>query len=212
MMTSRPSQERPLKRRRPLGDASNWMNARLMTPSSDNACSPTPLKIPHHESLSPGGNLPIPLNPPSSSPPPFSAVEDKRLSAVINESQRNSNRDSQISTASTNASGKSKRKTHVGPWRLGKTLGQGASGRVRKARHAITGQDAAVKIVSKRVAKYLRTESLANMDTMINSDPSAEGQGRKIPLAIEREVVIMKLIEHPHIISLYDVWENRGEL
>lgn len=212
MMSSRPSQERLTKRRQPLGDGSNWMNTRLQTPSSDDACSPASLKIPHHESLIPGGNLPIPLNPPSSSPPPFSAVEDKRLSAITNESQRNSNRDSQISTVSTNASGKSKRKTHVGPWRLGKTLGQGASGRVRKARHAITGQDAAVKIVSKQVAKYLRTESLANMDTMINSDPSAEGQRRKIPLAIEREVVIMKLIEHPHIISLYDVWENRGEL
>lgn len=221
-MSPRPLQQRPLKRRQPLGDASNWINARLSTPSSDDACSPVSLKIPHHESLTPGGNLPIPINPPSSSPPPppssplpplppssSPVVEDNRLSAITNESQRNSNRDSQISTVSTNASGKSRRKTHVGPWRLGKTLGQGASGRVRKARHAITGQDAAVKIVSKQVANYLRTDSLANMDTIINSGP---GQRRKIPFGIEREVVIMKLIEHPHIISLYDVWENRGEL
>lgn len=101
----------------------------------------------------------------------------------------------------------------MGPWRLGKTLGKGASSRVRKARHAVTGQDAAVKIVSKQVAKSLRTESLANMDTIMSSDPSAQEQEeRKIPRGIEREVVIMKLIEHPHIISLYDVWENRGEL
>ena len=83
---------------------------------------------------------------------------------------------------------------------------------MRKARHAWTGQDAAIKIVSKKVAKSLRTESLANMDTMISCNSSAPGQERKIPLGIEREVVIMKLIEHPHIISLYDVWENRGEL
>jgi hypothetical protein len=76
----------------------------------------------------------------------------------------------------------------------------------------VTGQDAAVKIVSKTVAKSLRTESLAHMDTMISPDPLAEGQDRKLPLGIEREVVIMKLIEHPHIISLYDVWENRHEL
>ncbi len=76
----------------------------------------------------------------------------------------------------------------------------------------MTGQDAAVKIVSKKVAKSLRTESLANMDTMISPDPLADGKDRTIPLGIEREVVIMKLIEHPHIISLYDVWENRGEL
>lgn len=36
--------------------------------------------------------------------------------------------------------------------------------------------------------------------------------GRQMPSGIEREVVIMKLIEHPNVISLYDVWENRGEL
>ena len=214
MMRSLSAQERPMKHRQPLGDASNWVNTRLLTTSSDDACSPASLKIPHHESLMPGGNLQIPRNPLSSPPPPPPSpiVEDKRLSAVTNESQRNSNRDSQISTVSTDASGKSRRKTHVGPWRLGKTLGQGASGRVRKARHAVTGQDAAVKIVSKQVANYLQTESLANMDTIINSDPSAPGQRRKIPFGIEREVVIMKLIEHPHIISIYDVWENRGEL
>lgn len=38
------------------------------------------------------------------------------------------------------------------------------------------------------------------------------GGGRQMPSGIEREVVIMKLIEHPNVISLYDVWENRGEL
>lgn len=106
-----------------------------------------------------------------------------------------------------------RRKTHVGPWRLGRTLGKGSSGRVRKARHALTGQDAAVKIVSKHVAKKLRTESLANMDTMLGSQISIDHrERRRIPFGIEREVVIMKLIEHPNIITLYDVWENRGEL
>lgn len=35
---------------------------------------------------------------------------------------------------------------------------------------------------------------------------------RQIPSGLEREVVIMKLIEHPNVINLYDVWENRGEL
>ena len=33
-----------------------------------------------------------------------------------------------------------------------------------------------------------------------------------LPYGIEREVVIMKLIEHPNIMKLYDVWENKGEL
>ena len=44
-----------------------------------------------------------------------------------------------------------------------------------------------------------------------------KGKGEKagetgLSYSIEREVVIMKLIEHPNVMSLYDVWENRGEL
>lgn len=34
----------------------------------------------------------------------------------------------------------------------------------------------------------------------------------KILLAIEREIVIMKLIDHPNVLSLYDVWETKSEL
>ena len=95
----------------------------------------------------------------------------------------------------------------MGPWLLGKDLGKGASGRVRIAKHAVTGQKAAIKIVSKKAAEMLRTDSLAVMDTI-----AAQNGKRLIPFGIEREVVIMKLIEHPNVISLYDVWENRGEL
>ena len=198
---------RPSPRRQPLRDATTWVNNQSLPPASDRY-SPSPPRIPHHESLKPGGNLQIRNN----SLSPLLIIEDKRLSALTNEKQKSSNRDSQISTTSTTASGKPRRKTHVGPWRLGRTLGKGSSGRVRKARHASTGQDAAIKIVSKNVAKKLRTESLANLDTMIGSEVSLQGGRRMIPFGIEREVVIMKLIEHPHIISLYDVWENRGEL
>ena len=192
------------RRRHPLGDATSWVNNQSITPltPSDSFQSPPPA-IPHHGSLAPGGNLQI-RNKPSST---VSKVQDKRVSEISSEDNRNSNRDSQISNTSTSASGKTRRKTHVGPWRLGKTIGKGASGRVRKARHAFTGQDAAIKIVSKKSAEMLRSTSLAVMDTLV----AKEGK-RLIPFGIEREVVIMKLIEHPNIISLYDVWENRGEL
>ena len=137
---------------------------------------------------------------------PRSYAEDKRVSAVSG-SERNTNRDSQVSATSTDASKKSRRKRHVGPWLLGKTLGKGASGRVRVAKHVVTGQKAAIKIVSKKAAELVRTDSLAVMDSIATQNGS-----RLIPFGIEREVVIMKLIEHPNIISLYDVWENRGEL
>ena len=77
---------------------------------------------------------------------------------------------------------------------------------MRKARHATTGQDAAIKIVSKKSAEVLRSQSLAFIDAKVD-------QGKRtIPFGIEREVVIMKMIEHPNIIKLFDIWENRGEL
>lgn len=85
-----------------------------------------------------------------------------------------------------------KSKTHIGPWRLGRTLGRGSSGRVRLAKHVSTGQLAAVKIVPKSII-------------------SAE-DNKGLPYGIEREVIIMKLIEHPNVMALYDVWENKGEL
>ena len=195
---------RPTKYRKPLGDTTEWVDRHSSLASGQELYpSPSP-HMPHHESLRKGGNLQLRSNTGSL----MSSAEDKRISAIAEEEQRSTNRDSQIS-ASTNASGKSRRKTHVGPWRLGKTVGKGASGRVRKARHAYTGQDAAIKIVSKRSAELLRSTSLAVMDTMLSA---AQDGKRVIPFGIEREVVIMKLIEHPNIISLYDVWENRGEL
>ena len=31
-------------------------------------------------------------------------------------------------------------------------------------------------------------------------------------LQVEREIAIMKLIEHPHVLGLYDVYENKKYL
>lgn len=141
---------------------------------------------------------------------PLSPNENGRnsyLSPLV-DSPAGSNRNS-VSAASI-LSGKGKRKTHVGPWQLGKTLGKGATGRVRLAKHAVTGQTAAVKIVSKKSAAMVQSESIAAMDRSVRH--FTEGGTRPMPCGIEREVVIMKLIEHPNVISLYDVWENRGEL
>lgn len=141
--------------------------------------------------------MPVPA--PLSSAPMAADFRDPQPSAFHNQPsqqvsiQNNNNNRSSIDLAepknlSHNSSSTSKKtKAHVGPWRLGRTLGRGSSGRVRLAKHNVTGQLAAVKIVPKSVvssAKY----------------------------GIEREVVIMKLIEHPNVMALYDVWENKGEL
>jgi serine/threonine-protein kinase HSL1, negative regulator of Swe1 kinase len=76
-----------------------------------------------------------------------------------------------------------------------------STGRVKIARHTRTGEYAAVKIVSKQA--------------LITSRMSMTGiseQADKILLSIEREIVLMKLIDHPNILSLYDVWETSTEL
>ncbi|EMD39223.1 hypothetical protein CERSUDRAFT_33474, partial [Gelatoporia subvermispora B] len=89
----------------------------------------------------------------------------------------------------------------IGLWKVGRTIGKGSSGRVRIARHIKTGQFAAVKIVSK--------------NALLNSRMSLKSLGEeadRILHSIEREIVIMKLIEHPNIMRLYDVWETSSEL
>lgn len=75
------------------------------------------------------------------------------------------------------------------------------SGRVKIAKHAVTGQYAAVKIVSKHA---LVTSRLSMTGAAETAD--------KVLLSIEREIVIMKLIDHPNILKLYDVWETTSEL
>ncbi|KAI5464113.1 hypothetical protein BGZ63DRAFT_349941 [Mariannaea sp. PMI_226] len=120
---------------------------------------------------------------------------------------------SQASYDST-ASSRSKRtyKTHIGPWQLGKTLGKGSSARVRLCRHNITNQLAAVKIVNRRMANLVQDSSLAALSKWDNSLPEHIDGEMRVPMAIEREVAILKLIEHPNIMKLYDIWENRSEV
>ena len=89
------------------------------------------------------------------------------------------------------------KESHVGPWHLGKTLGRGSNSLVRLARHSTTGQVAAVKIVSIKKAggqQYFTKKK------------------RPTPWFVEGEITIMKLIKHPNITRLYDVWRSGEEL
>jgi serine/threonine-protein kinase HSL1 (negative regulator of Swe1 kinase) len=191
---------RPQVGRQPLSDATSRVNN-----SPAGGTRGREGAVDHREHLKATDALSSQISPSS----PAGAAENSRLSAVT-EAQGDSNRNSAISTTST-ASGKGRRKTHVGPWQLGRTLGKGATGRVRLAKHAVTGQAAAIKIVSKKSAAMVQSESIAAMDRNAGSLSSTPGS-RPMPFGIEREVVIMKLIEHPNVMRVYDVWENRGEL
>ncbi|KAF7294399.1 CAMK/CAMKL/GIN4 protein kinase [Mycena kentingensis (nom. inval.)] len=88
----------------------------------------------------------------------------------------------------------------IGLWKIGRTIGTGSSGRVRIARNSKTGQYAAVKIVSK-----LNLNSTMSLDNLGD-------EAERTQLALEREIVVMKLIDHPNIMRLYDVWETSTDL
>nr|CDJ86356.1 Serine threonine protein kinase-related domain containing protein [Haemonchus contortus] len=77
---------------------------------------------------------------------------------------------------------------YCGPYKLEKTLGKGQTGLVKTGTHCITGRKVAIKIVNK--------EKLS--DSVLQK--------------VEREIAIMKLIEHPHVLHLYDVYENKKYL
>jgi hypothetical protein len=75
------------------------------------------------------------------------------------------------------------------------------TGRVKIAQHIETKQYAAIKIVSKHA-----------LITSRMSITHAPEQQEKIMLGIEREIVLMKLIDHPNVLSLYDVYETSNDL
>ncbi|XP_036717105.1 serine/threonine-protein kinase BRSK2 isoform X2 [Balaenoptera musculus] len=77
---------------------------------------------------------------------------------------------------------------YVGPYRLEKTLGKGQTGLVKLGIHCVTCQKVAVKIVNR------------------------EKLSESVLMKVEREIAILKLIEHPHVLKLHDVYENKKYL
>lgn len=134
-----------------------------------------------------------------------------RLPAAILDAKESyaDNRFSQISTSSGASGGN--RKTHIGPWQLGKTLGKGSAARVRLARHHATHDVVAVKILAKNMTQLTAAGSMAELDKWDRTRDEFNSQ-RQMPLSIEREVAVLKLIDHPHIVKLHDIWENRAEM
>lgn len=90
----------------------------------------------------------------------------------------------------------------IGPWKLGRTLGRGATGRVLLASNARSGRKAAVKVVNKAVL---------NMNPDISeTEKGCDSAG--LSYGIEREIIIMKLLNHKNVLRLYDVYETEKAL
>lgn len=78
----------------------------------------------------------------------------------------------------------------VGPYIFGKTLGTGSTGKVKLAKNLVTGEIVAIKIVRK---DYL------------DNKPSLRKKMR-------REISVLKVLSHPNLMSLIDVFEIETHL
>jgi serine/threonine-protein kinase HSL1 (negative regulator of Swe1 kinase) len=207
-MAERYRGNRPATRRQPLTEITNGANSspapRALPKYAAKYSTSSPATLPHNESFTGNGSLAV-RKEPATSP------EHKRISQITSDTERESKRNSAVSTTST-ASGR-KRKTYIGPWSLGITIGHGGCSRVRKVRHKYTRQTGAVKIIARSTAENTRAQSLANLIETIKNNSSPNPTGFKpIPYGLEREIAVMKLLEHENIVRLYDVWENSNEL
>ncbi|WOO84664.1 Serine/threonine-protein kinase HSL1 [Vanrija pseudolonga] len=136
----------------------------------------------------------------------MAAVQRRPSASRRSEAGPSSNRDANSRNRMSATSGTSSSQTDpdakiLGQWRMGRTIGKGSSGRVKVAKHHLTGQYAAVKIVPKGLIMSSRL-----------SMNEAGARADRLLLGIEREIVIMKLIDHPNVLSLYDVWETNTDL
>lgn len=94
--------------------------------------------------------------------------------------------------------GKGQKETHrrpsgtarVGPYELSTTLGRGNFGKVKQARHVLSGREFAVKIVDKRV---LEDDLPSNLD-------------------IRREMSILRALSHPNIMHLHEVMVSKSRV
>eukprot|EP01062_Namystynia_karyoxenos_P069775 TRINITY_DN65232_c0_g1_i1.p1 TRINITY_DN65232_c0_g1~~TRINITY_DN65232_c0_g1_i1.p1 ORF type:complete len:713 (+),score=170.42 TRINITY_DN65232_c0_g1_i1:119-2140(+) len=77
----------------------------------------------------------------------------------------------------------------IGSYVIGETLGKGSFGKVKMASHETTGHKVAVKILNRQKIKT------SQMDKKIR-----------------REIKILKLFRHPHIIRLYEVIETSTDI
>lgn len=78
----------------------------------------------------------------------------------------------------------------VGNYTIGRTLGTGTTGKVKIATDKETGKQVAVKIIKK---------------SQFDLKPELEGK-------IHREIALMQILDHPHLLNLYEVCESSHHL
>merc|ERR1719399_197238 len=78
---------------------------------------------------------------------------------------------------------------NIGQYIIGKSIGEGTFGKVKLGTHILTGEKLAVKVLEKcRIVEVADVERVA------------------------REIHILKMLRHPHIIQLYEIIETSRQL
>ncbi|ULT91502.1 hypothetical protein L3Y34_009251 [Caenorhabditis briggsae] len=103
-------------------------------------------------------------------------------------SSSNARSSGQSGMSSRSAARRNDQDVHVGKYKLLKTIGKGNFAKVKLAKHVITGHEVAIKIIDKTA---LNPSSLQKLF---------------------REVKIMKQLDHPNIVKLYQVMETEQTL
>ncbi|KAJ7515275.1 hypothetical protein O6H91_22G008600 [Diphasiastrum complanatum] len=89
----------------------------------------------------------------------------------------------------SSSSGTGSAEFYLPNYKLGKTLGIGSFGKVKVAEHSLTGHKVAIKILNRRKIKSMEMEE-----------------------KVRREIKILRLFMHPHIIRLYEVIETPSDI
>ncbi|KAJ1550577.1 hypothetical protein HK096_006161, partial [Nowakowskiella sp. JEL0078] len=74
---------------------------------------------------------------------------------------------------------------NVGSYKLGRTLGRGTFGKVKLGEHSVTKEQVAVKIIEKANVKTVKQQN-----------------------SVQREVRLMRLLHHPHIVKVHCIEET----
>jgi len=82
-----------------------------------------------------------------------------------------------------------KQRGGIGQYVLGKTIGEGTFGKVKLGVHVLSGETVAVKILERQ-----RIKEIADVER------------------VAREIHILKRVQHPHIIQLYEIIETPDQL
>ncbi|KAJ8663056.1 hypothetical protein O0I10_001233 [Lichtheimia ornata] len=82
------------------------------------------------------------------------------------------------------------KRREVGEYILGKTIGRGASGRVKIGIHRHTGEQVAIKVISR--------SQLATSSTMAR--------------CVQRELAVLQLLHHPHLVDLRQVLQDASNV